>query len=274
MTVLLILSAALTSSISSYVDKIIMNKGISRRDYFFYMCLTMLPFALLMMLFETNRFEISLVPLSLLAFSAFIRYHSQISVVGILRNLEPFQYKTYVTLTIVLTYFIDNFLGTQTLSFKSILSIVLTITGVLLISNFKLHTKSLNKDIIIRILCGIVQGYITFFILKYWSNAVYIFVLNLTLTAVFSPQYTLNYHKQMKSTLKWIFLQQTFGFMSLYIINMLIAHSVTLSIYVTPATVVFSLLLAYFLHDKNRHPKSKDWIAIILVAAGLIILKL
>lgn len=274
MSIFLILFAALSSSIGSYVDKIIMAKGISRRDYFFYMCFTMLPFAIFMMLFENRYFELSFIPVGLLIISAFIRYQSQCSVVGILRNLEPFQYKTLVTLTIIITYIIDNFLGTQMLDVKSVASVLLTVFGVVLISNFKLQTKSLNKDVIIRIGCGIAQGYITFFILKYWSNAIYILVLNLILTIGFINQYPLDYHKKMKNIIGWVFLQQTFGFIALYIVNILISESVTLSVYVTPVTVVISLLLAYFLKDKARHPKAKDWIAILMVVAGLVLLRI
>ena len=46
-----LLVASLFTAIGSYLDKYLVNLGISRDDYFYYMCLSMLPITLLMMFF-------------------------------------------------------------------------------------------------------------------------------------------------------------------------------------------------------------------------------
>ena len=57
----LIIFAALFVAVSQYVDKHLVNMGISKKDYFFYMCLSMIPFALIMLGVEiyTNQFKFS-----------------------------------------------------------------------------------------------------------------------------------------------------------------------------------------------------------------------
>ena len=43
----LLLLTGFISTIATYIDKHLINKGISRKDYFYYMCLSMIPFSLL-----------------------------------------------------------------------------------------------------------------------------------------------------------------------------------------------------------------------------------
>ena len=107
-----IFAAALFRAIDSFIDKNITQKGISRFDYFFYMCISMLPFAFIMMVFEPIKFVFHWGPVILLLVSALLRYLQQHAVVGIIRKVEPYQYQTYLTMGIILTYIIDCFLGT------------------------------------------------------------------------------------------------------------------------------------------------------------------
>lgn len=51
----LVISAATISTIATYIDKHLIKKGISRNDYFYYMCLSMIPFSMAMIGIEVVK---------------------------------------------------------------------------------------------------------------------------------------------------------------------------------------------------------------------------
>ena len=161
-------------------------------------------------------------------------------------------------------------LGIEKISIFSISSILLTLIGVFVISDSKLKIKYLQKDLFIRIATALIMSYVTHFILQYWSNAVFLFLMNLLLTLLFSRKYNLEYHKRQKKIIKWIFVQQLFGFFSLYMSNYLASNSVTLSSYVRPASIIIVVIIAMFFKDKERKPKIKQILGILLIIIGII----
>ena len=117
------------------------------------------------------------------------------------------------------------------------------------------------------------MGYVTHYILNYWSNAVFLFILNLFLTLIFSKDYKFNYHKKQKSIIKWVFIQQAFGFTALYLSNILMSNSVTLSNYVRPASIIIVLLIALMFKNKKMRPTIKQIFGIILIVIGIFLIK-
>ena len=85
--------AGIFGAIGQYLDKFLVNKGISRKDYFYYMCLSMIPFAIIMMIIEYTtgqiRFSFNVVPIVLLGIAMFLRYKKQHTIVGCLKYLNP-----------------------------------------------------------------------------------------------------------------------------------------------------------------------------------------
>lgn len=45
----IVLLAGICSAIGQYLDKHLVNIGITRKDYFYYMCLSMIPFSIIML---------------------------------------------------------------------------------------------------------------------------------------------------------------------------------------------------------------------------------
>lgn len=274
----IVVLAALMITIGTYIDKHLVNKGISRKDYFYYMCLSMLPFSIVMIIIEiyTNNFklEISLIPIILLIIAMYVRYKKQHTIVGCLTHLNPYESVTYMSLGIILAFIIDSILGINKFNIITLSSIVLTLIGVFTLADVKLKIKSLQKDLIIRILCDVFMGYITHYILKYWSNASFIFILNLLLTLIFSKGYTMEYHNKNKGIIKWVFIQQTFGFCSTYLINYLASNSVVLSSFTKPVSIVLTILVAFFIKNTTKKPKLLDVFAVFLVALGIALLNI
>lgn len=268
-----VILAGIFGAIGQYLDKLLVNKGISRKDYFYYMCLSMIPFSILMMFIEYQtgqiRFSFEIVPILLLVFAMFLRYKKQHTIVGCLKYLNPYEDSAYLTLGIIIAFIIDAILGIEKISIFSILSILLTVVGVFIISNSKLKIKNLQKDLIIRILTSLMMSYITHYMLQYWSNAVFLFFLNLLLTIIFSKGYSIKYNKENISLIKWVFVGQAFGFTSLYLSNYLASNSVTLSSYVRPTSIIVVVFISMFFKEKEKRPNLKQIIGILLVILGV-----
>ena len=269
----IVILAALMATIGTYIDKHLVNRGISRKDYFYYMCLSMIPFSIIMIIIEifTNnlKLEFSIIPIILLILAMYVRYKKQHTIVGCLTHLNPYESVTYMSLGIILAFIIDSILGIKQFDIIILVSIFLILLGVFILADVKLRIKSLQRDLIIRIICDVGMGYLTHYILKYWSNASFIFILNLLLTLIFSKGYTLEYHKKNKGIIKWVFLQQTFGFCSVYLNNYLASNSVVLSTFTKPISIVLTVLVAFFSKNTSRKPKPLDLFAIFLVSFGI-----
>lgn len=275
----LILLSAILSTIGTYIDKKIIDNGISRKNYFYYMCLTMIPFSLISLFLEikTNNFKfiINYVVIILLILAAFLRYIKQKSFVGCYRKLEPYEFKTYMTVTLVICFFIDVILGIQSFTIFKLLSIFFIIIGVILTYNVKVNIKNIQKDLVIRIISDVTMGYIIYNVLKYWSNGIFILLLNLLLTIIFTPIYK-PYKKENNITpamFGLILLQQTFGFTYTYINNYLSSNSVTLSTFVSPISLIFITITAFLL-KRDKKPNVKNIIGIVLAGIGICLIKL
>ena len=273
----IVIIAGIFGAIGQYVDKHLVNIGISRKDYFYYMCFSMIPFSMIMVVIEffTNKlkFEFGIVPVILLLIAMFLRYKKQHTIVGCLKYLNPYEDSAYLTLSIVIAFIIDIILGIESISAISILSILLTVVGVFVIADSKIKIKNLQKDLFIRILTVLLLSYVTHFMLQYWSNAVFILMLNLFLTIIFSKGYNIQYHKEHKNIIKWVFAQQIFGFCSLYLSNYLSSNSVTLSSYVRPASIITIVMISIFFKEKDKKPTIKQIVGIIFVIVGICLIK-
>ena len=272
----IVIITALISTVATYIDKHLINKGISRKDYFYYMCLSMIPFSIIMIVVDCFRgeikIELNIISIALLLVAMFLRYKKQHTIVGCLRHLNPYESVTYMTLGIILAFIIDTLIGAKNFEVKTIISIVVTLVGVFMLADTKLKIKSLQKDLIIRIICEVGLGYVAHYMLKYWTNSIYILILNLMLTLIFSKGYNIKYHKKNKNIIKWVFLQQLFGFFTVYLGNYISSTSVMIYQYIRPVTIVMTIMVAFIIKNIDRKPKIKDLISVILVALGVYLL--
>ena len=271
--VYIVVLAGIFGAIGQYLDKYLVNIGISRKDYFYYMCLTMIPFSLIMVIVEYYtgqlKFKFGFVPIILLIAAMLLRYKRQYTIVGCLKYLNPYEDSAYLTLSIIIAFIIDVILGIENLEAISILSILFTVVGVFLVADSKIKIKNLQKDLIMRIITSLLTSYITHFILQYWSNAIFVLILNLMLTIIFSTKYNFKYHQKHKKIIGWAFVQQIFGFTSLYFSNYLSSYSVTISSYVMPMSIIAVVIISMFYKDKKEKPTTKQLLGTIFVILGI-----
>lgn len=275
---LLTVLTALISTITIYIDKHVMNLRISRKDYFYYMCLTIIPYSLIMVVIEVLsgnfKFSFSIITMLCLAMSMFLRYIKQHATAGVNKKLEPFENLSYMSLGILLAYFIDIILKIRKFNYIYIIAIAITLIGIFILSDTKLRIKTLQKDLAIKIIGEVALGYIANIILRYWSNGIYILLLNLFLVLAFSRNYNVRYHKKHKNIIKWLFIQQFFGFFYLYFINYLSTISITTSSFVNPITIIFGFVFAFIFKETKRKPNIKDFASLIMIISGVIMINL
>ncbi|MEE0699524.1 MAG: hypothetical protein U0M66_02920 [Bacilli bacterium] len=273
--VILIFVTAFLNSVVCYVDKSIMNKGVTKKEYFYYTCLTMLPFAISMIIFKTItgslKFSVGIVPLLLLALAMFLRYKKQFAIAGMSRALKPFENVCYMSLGLLLAYLVDLLIGLKHFNLVAVSSIIITLIGVFTLAGVKLKLKSLRRDLIVRITCEIGLGYVAHFILSYWSNELYILFNNLLLV-ILCKQKSSN-KKTDKKTIGMFFVQQLFGFGYIYLYNYLSSFSVTTSSFVKPVTILVTVIISFFM-GKKAMPTIKNLIAILMIIIGVILINL
>ncbi len=273
--VILIFVTAFLNSVVCYVDKSIMNKGVTKKEYFYYTCLTMLPFAISMIIFKATtgslKFSIGIVPFLLLALAMFLRYKKQFAIAGMSRALKPFENVCYMSLGLLLAYLVDLLIGLKHFNLVAVSSIIITLIGVFTLAGVKLKLKSLRRDLIVRITCEIGLGYVAHFILSYWSNELYILFNNLLLV-ILCKQKSSN-KKTDKKTIGMFFVQQLFGFGYIYLYNYLSSFSVTTSSFVKPVTILVTVIISFFM-GKKAMPTIKNLIAILMIIIGVILINL
>ncbi|GHV17539.1 hypothetical protein FACS189425_04000 [Clostridia bacterium] len=254
--------------LDAYVDKILVQKGIRNKDYFWFMCATMVPFAAVMLFFEPMLFQFNLLIIGIILISIVIRYVRLNTVVGVCEYLSPFEFRAYAMLGLVLAFVIDTVAGLAEFNMISAIAIAFSVTGVFILADAKLRIEKVRKNLVWHILFCVAAGYAAHFALIYCSNALYILILNLALTIAFCGGYTPSYLKKQGHLLKWVVVQQFFGFIATYLSYILVQKSVTLYYAVDPLIVLLVVLAAFWLKKISRKPRMRDVLAVVLIALG------
>ena len=275
------LLAAFTSifyAVQSYTEKATVSTGLSRRDFFFYSCLLLIPFAAITLIITPFYFSFSPILAAILLVSVLLRYGKLTAIVSTVERMVPFESEAYMCLGIILAYCVDCAIGVKVFSWLGALSIVIALLGVFLIADVKLRVKNFRLNLIIRIICDVGLGYCARYALHYCSNAMYILLLNLLIVLIWGWRYKLGYHKSNARVLKFVALQQFLGFICLFLGNMVARQSVTAYAFIRPVSLALCIVIAFFyknkfvLNDKfgePRRPKLKDAAAVALIAAGI-----
>ena len=276
---ILIILAAIIGTIGTYINKKIVERGISRENFFYYMCLTMVFFSCgslgLEASNETLKFEFSLPLVLLLILAMILRYLRQTSFVGYCRKLEPYEFETYMSFSLVICFIIDVIIGSQSFNLFKLLSIIFIILGIAFTYNVKLNVRNIQKDLLLKMIAEIGTSYIVFNAMRYVSNGIFILLLNLSLVIIFTFIYK-PYKKENRipnDLLLLFFIQQTFGFSRTYISNYLSSQSATLAHFISPVSLIFITIFA-FIFRKEHKPNMKNILGICLACVGILLIKM
>jgi len=256
-------------TVQSYAEKRTVSAGISRRDFFFYSCLCLVPFSAITLIFTPVYFEPSIWLLPIFATSILLRFGKMTSIVSTMEKLVPYESEAYMCLGVILAYIIDCVAGIKVVSHWGILSVVLAIGGVFLIADVKLQIKKLRKNLIIRIICDVGLGYLARYALLFCSNALYILLLNAIIVLIWFHRYKLSSYKENFPVIKLVLIQQFLGFICLFLGNIAAQQSVTEYSFIRPITLTFCVLTAFVTKKESRTPSFKDFAAVLLIAGGV-----
>lgn len=268
-------------AISSYAEKRTVRTGVSRRDFFFYSCLSLIPFAAIMLIFTqifSNIFPVYFKPvyfipsfwiIPILAGSVLLRYGKLTAIVSTVEKLVPYESEAYMCLGIILAYITDSVTGIKSFTYWGVLSILLAVAGVFLIADVKLQIKKLRINLIIRLVCDVGLGYITRFALMFFSNSLYILILNAIIVLICFHRYKLSSYKENFPVIKLVLIQQFWGFICLFLGNIAAQQSVTAYAFIRPITLAFCVLTAFITKKEERTPKIKDLGAVALIIGGI-----
>ena len=253
----------------SYAVKKTISTGIARRDFFFYSCLCLLPFAAVMALVTPVYFTPTLWLIPIFAVSVFLRYGKQIAEASTMEKLVPYESEAYMCLGVILAYIIDCAAAIKSFTLWGCLSIVLAVAGVFLISDVKLQIRKLRISLIIRIVCDVGLGFVTRYALLFCSNSLYILLLNAVIVLLWAHKYKLHSYKDNFPVIKLVIIQQALGFICLFLGNMAAQQSVTAYAFIRPLALAFCILAAFVTKKEARVPKVKDFAAGALIIGGI-----
>ena len=270
-------------SVQSFAEKRTISAGPSHRDFFYYSCLFLIPFAAVLVFITPFYLELSYWLIPIFTAALLFRYGKMAAIVVTMTHLVPYESEAYMCLSVVLAYVIDCVIRVKTFSLVGVLSIIITLLGVFLIADVKLRIKNLQKGIIIRILCDVGLAYCTRYALVYCSNALFILLLNSIIVLVFSWFYKFNDHKKNLNIVELVIIQQFLGFIVLFLGNAVTQQSVTAYSFIRPIELALCIIIAMFVKnksllygqgagaDESRSPRIKDGIAIIFIVAGILL---
>ena len=274
------LLAAATSvlwAVQSFSVKRTVNAGITRRDYFFYCCVFIIPFAAVIQIFTPFYFKFGYELAILFAVSIVLRYGKMATEVSTIQFLAPFESEAYMCLGVVWAYIIDCVFRIKAFSAIGVISLFIVLLGVFLIADIKLQIRKLRVNLLLRIFCDVTLGYITRLALIYCSNAMYILTLNVLIVLIFAWQYKWSYHRGNGRIVKLIIIQQTLGIFCLFMGNFAAQQSITTYAFIRPLALTLCVIISFFYNKRAnrdgraelRQPKVRDAVAVGCIVAGI-----
>ena len=256
-------------AVQSYAEKRTVSAGASRRDFFFYSCLCLVPFAAIMLALTPFYFHFSWILILLLLASLLLRYGKLTAIVSTVEHLVPYESEAYMCLGVILAYIVDCAIGIKTLTPWGIASVAIALFGVFLIADVKLRIKMLRTNLIIRIICDVALGYCARYALLYCSNAMYILLANAMVILIWGWRYKFSDHKANRKIVKLVVVQQFLGFICLFLGNIVAQQSVTYYAFIRPISLAVCVIIAFFRKNDARRPRLKDAAAIACIIAGI-----
>ena len=256
-------------AVQSYAVKKTVSTGVSRRDFFFYSCLCLLPFAAIMLIFTPVYFTPSLWLIPIFLGSVLLRYGKQTSEAATMEKLVPYESEAYMCLGVILAYIIDGIAGIKVFTLWGVLSVACAVAGVFLISDVKLQIKKLRISLIIRIVCDVGLGFVTRYALLFCANSLYILLLNAIIVLIWCHKYKLRSYSDNFYIIKFVIIQQFLGFLCLFLGNMAAQRSVTAYAFIRPIALALCILIAFVTKKEARTPKIKDFAAGALIIGGI-----
>jgi drug/metabolite transporter (DMT)-like permease len=275
MLALLLLSASIGAGVSLYGKKTI-DKGLSAKKFIFIQTFSMIAINGILFLFYPFELVISATTLGLIFSNAILRIISVTIGADNLKYLSALEFSAFSSLAIFVTYLIDTVIGSNQFTILGAVSILFVIIGSVLLAKGRIPFDKVGWKMLMRILCNVLRGYITYFALKQIGNVTFIFVTFVAsglLLLPFMKYFTKE--KITKADWKFSFTSQTFSLVSFIAGNILAKESATHYMLVRPANMVLLLFFTYAISKyKKQNLNLLQIIGAVVILGGIVLFTL
>ena len=267
----LLFGSALTNSSIGFINKKLITRGMTAKEYFYYVTLALVPFSALFFFIYPFQIAFSFTAFLLLIASVGVRALNSLSLLQSLKTVTPLTISVYSTMAILISYFIDVFIGAVSFEIFQLLAIVIVVIGTVIIALKNITVlKQVKLPVIMRVFSEMLKGYLGYFILKHMNVSTYIFLMAVITTLIMLPITKQMIAKFNTQKMKYATLSQAVGVISLILSNLLAKSSATLFMLNVPATLIITLLLSYVIKkDVGSKPTLLELIGSVVVVAGL-----
>jgi len=267
----LLLGSALTNSSVGFINKKLITRGMTAKEYFYYVTLALVPFSALFFFIYPFQIAFSFTAFLLLIASVGVRALNSLSLSSSLKSITPLTLSVYSTMAILISYFIDVFIGAVSFEILQLLAIVIVVIGTVIIALKNITVlKQVKLPVIIRVFSELLKGYLAYFTLKHMNVSTYTFLMAVVTTILLLPVTKQIITRFNSQKMKHATIAQSVGVVSLILSNLLAKSSATLFMLNVPATLIITLLLSYIIKkDVGSKPTLLELIGSIVVVAGL-----
>lgn len=269
LVLLMMIYAAMHTTVAGFYGKYVINKGISPKNYAYTTNIMLLVF--LIPLFLWYPLDISLLGWQLVLIiiaAGTLRTLQLIAFGNALKKISPMELQAATSLTLVLTYCTDIFFGLKEFNFLSSGFLLLIIVGVFIISNGSVGFKKVKWFLIVLVLAALTRGYLVYFAMRYTNPTTFNFLVSL-ITAIGCLPFT-KLFKPTKQSFKYAAPIQASGAFYIVLMGLLASMQITLRGLVNPASIAFTII-ASTLFIKRSKTKNSQILGALIVLFGVIL---
>ena len=256
MPLLLLLSASIGAGVSIY-GKNYIDKGLSPKKFIFIQTFSMIAINGILFLFYPFELVVSATTIAFILGNALLRLITVTIGADNLKHISALEQSAYASFAILVTYIIDVLIGSNILTFWGGLAIILVISGSVFLAKGNLSFKDVGWKLIIRIICNVARGYITYFALKQINNVTFIFLTFVVVGIMLLPFFKyFTKEKITKSDWKFSFISQSLSLVAFIAGNILAGDSTTLYMLVRPINMVILFFITMLINKNSKNSLS------------------
>lgn len=267
---LLFIASFIGAGVSIY-GKNYIDKGLSARKFIFIQTFSMLVINGLLFFFYPFELVITVTSISLIVANALLRIVSVTIGADNLKHITALEHSAYTSFAIILTYLIDILISSNTFTILGASAIIFIVVGSVLMAKGHLSFKQVGWKLIIRIICMVLRGYVTYFALKEIGNITFIF-LTFVASAIILLPFIQYFTKQKITKVEWkfSFISQSLSLIAFIAGNVLAKDSATLYMLIRPMNMVIIFLATLFVTKKQRQKLSfMQIIGAVIIIIGI-----
>lgn len=271
--ILILISIVIFKLVVTVLNKFFLVKDITPSQYLLVQTLVITLLSPILFLIEPFSFQLNVVSVIILVLIALFRALDLKTYSFALKTISPLEMICYLSVTIIMAYVVDMFLGITVFNIFVMMAIFITLVGTFIIARSRILKKEVSISIALLLVAVVAKGYLILWSTQYMSATAYL-SLTFFITSVFLVAKNPKAVKQIpKYAWKATFVIQAVELVILYLGTILISQgSVTLNQFTYPATLFATILLTPVLDRKLKEkPSKRKYVGATIVLLGIIV---